>query len=174
MTDPRPLDLATPLRAHAPGALLSCDSDRVGVLVTQEGRRLIATRPIPAGCRLFVITGRETPVPTRYSLQVGPSLHLDQDCAHDIHEVVRRYFWRYMDHDCDPTTVIRHRSVVARRDIEEGEGITFNYNTTEYELAEPFRCRCESALCVGTVRGARHLSPAQRALVDEMLADYLR
>ena len=79
-----------------------------------------------------------------------------------------------MDHACDPTTLIRNRSVIARRDIAEGEGVTVNYNTTEYELAAPFRCGCDSALCVGTVRGARHLTPAQRALVGEMIAEYLR
>ena len=174
MTDPRLFDNATAQPAHAPGALLSCDSDLVGVLVTQEGRRLIAIRPIVAGKRLFVITGRETAIPTRYSLQVGAALHLDQECAHDVNEVVRRYFWRYMDHACDPTTLIRNRSVIARHDIEEGEGVTFNYNTTEYELAAPFRCACDSALCVGTVRGARHLTPAKRALVGEMIAEYLR
>ncbi len=174
MTDPLPLEQAAPLSAHAPGALLRCDSDLVGVLVTHDWRRLIAIRPIKAGKRIFVVEGHETATPTRYSIQVGMGLHLDQDRLHDMNEVVRRYFWRWMDHDCDPSTVIRNRAVIARRDIEEGEGITFNYNTTEYDLAEPFRCRCQSALCIGTVRGAKHLTPAQRALVDEMLADYLR
>ena len=174
MTEPLSYELATPLVAHAPGAMLRCDSDLVGVLVTHDGRRLVALCPIPAGRRLFVITGRETDTPTRFSLQVGANLHLDQDCARDITEVVHRYYWRYMDHDCDPTTVIRNRSVVSVRDIEPGDGITFNYNTTELDLAEPFRCRCGSALCVRTVRGARHLTPQQRVLLDEWLPDYLR
>lgn len=153
---------------------MQVNSDLVGVLVTHEWRRLIAIRPIVAGKRVFVVEGHETRTPTRYSIQIGIGLHLDQGDAHDMNEVVRRYFWRYMDHDCDPTTVIRNRNVIARRDIDAGEGITFNYNTTEYEMAEPFRCRCDSALCVGTVRGARHLTPAQRTLIDESLSDYLR
>jgi len=174
MTEPRPQEHATSLPAHPPGALLQCDSDLVGVLVTQEGRRLIAIAPIAAGRRVFLIDGRETATPTRYSIQVSRTLHLDQECAHDVQEMVRRYYWRYMDHDCDPSTLIRNRSVIARRDIEVGEGVTFNYNTTEYELAEPFRCRCESALCVGVVRGARYMTPPQRALVSGWLADYLR
>ncbi len=154
--------------------MLHTDCELVGVLVTHDWRRLVALSPIPAGRRIFVITGRETPTPTRYSVQVGKGLHLDQDDAHDITEVVRRYCWRYMDHDCDPTTVIRNRSVVARRDIDAGEGITFNYNTTEYEVAEPFHCKCGSALCMGTVRGAKYLTDAQRVLLDQWLADYLR
>ena len=65
-------------------------------------------------------------------------------------------------------------AMLAERDIAAGEAITFNYNTTEYELAEPFRCHCDSALCVGLVRGARYLTPNQRALIEDWLADYLR
>ncbi len=174
MTDPLPLDVSTPLLAHPPGAVLHCHSDLVGVLVTRDWRRLIAVRPIAAGKKVFMVTGRETPIPTRYSIQVGPSLHLDQDDSHDANEVVRRYPWRYMDHACDPATLIRNRAVIARRDIAPGDAITFNYNTTEYDMAEPFRCHCESALCVGLVRGARYLTPGQRALIEDWMAEYLR
>jgi hypothetical protein len=101
-------------------------------------------------------------------------LHLDQDCARDELDLVRHYFWRYLDHACDPSTVIRDREVIAVRDIAEGDGVTFNYNTTEYDMAEPFRCRCGSARCVGMVRGARHLTPAQRARLARWLPAYLR
>jgi hypothetical protein len=173
MTDPLPLDEATPLPDHH-GAILRCSSDLLGVLVTHDCRRLIAIRPIAAGKRIFTVEGRETPIPTRYSIQVGPSLHLDQDGVHDANEVVRRYFWRYMDHACDPATLIRNRAVIARRDIAAGEAVTFNYNTTEYDMAEPFHCHCDSALCVGMVRGARYLTAGQRALIENWLADYLR
>ena len=153
---------------------MRCDSALVGVLVAHDHRRLIAIRPVAVGTHLFAITGRETSIPTRYSLQVGPSLHLDQDCARDESDLVKRYFWRYLDHHCDPSTVIRDRKVVAIRDIAEGEGVTFDYNTTEYEMAEPFQCHCESARCVGMVRGARHLTRAQRSRLARWLPDYLR
>lgn len=174
MNKPQPLPKATPPSAHLPGALLRCNSDNVGVLVTHDWRRLVAIRPIAAGAPIFTVIGHDTPRPTRYSIQVGPSLHLDQDDVHDMNEVVRRYFWRYMDHDCDPTTVIRNRVVIARRDLEPGDGITFHYNTTEYDVAEPFQCRCGSANCVGTVRGAKHMTPEQRAALGDDLAEYLR
>ncbi len=174
MTDPQPLQHATPLPAHPPGAILHCDSDLVGVLVTHDWRRLIAIRPITAGRRIFTIIGRELATPTRHSVQVGRSLHVDHGDARDANESVRRYMYRFMDHACDPTTLIRGRAVIARRDIEAGETVSFNYNTTEYEMAEPFRCHCQSALCVGIVRGARYLTPRQRALIEDWLADWLR
>src|SRR6266496_3686805 len=114
MSDNPPLAHTLPLTSpsHLPGTLLRCDSDLVGVLTAHNHRRLIAIRPVAMGTHLFTITGREIPFPTRYSLQVGPSLHLDQDCARDELDLVRRYFWRYLDHHCDPSTVIRDREVI--------------------------------------------------------------
>lgn len=150
------------------------DCEHLGVLITHDWRRLVAIRPISAGTKIFTVTGRESPIPTRHSIQVGAGVHVDMDDVHDPTEAMRRYFWRFMDHACDPNTVIRHRNVIARRDIAAGETVSFNYNTTEYEMAEPFRCRCDSALCIGLVRGARYLTPGQRALISDWLADYLR
>jgi hypothetical protein len=161
-------------RSQISGTLLGCDSDLVGVLVTGQGRRLVAIRPIAEGTHVLTITGRETQVPTRHSVQVGASLHLDQECARDELDLVRRYFWRYLDHSCDPVAVIRDRELIALRDIGEGDGVTFDYNTTEYDMAAPFRCHCGSVRCVGMVRGARHLTPAQRARLARWLPDYLR
>lgn len=153
---------------------MRCNSDLVGVLVTESDRRLVAIRGIPAGTMLFRISGRETPAPTRYSLQIGPGNHIDQSGARSAEEIVRRFFWRYMNHHCDPTTNIRALEVIAQRDIARGGSVTFDYNTTELELAEPFRCHCGSAQCVGVVRGARHLTAEQRARLAERLPDYLR
>lgn len=157
-----------------PGNVLHTDCDLVAVVVEQHERRLVAVRAIPEGTLLFRIEGRETPVPTRYSLQVGRELHLDQEDARDPNDRVARRFWRYMNHHCEPSTVIRDRAVTALRDIARGESVTFDYNTTEYDLAEPFECHCRSAQCVGVVRGARHLTPKQRARLEPWLPDYLR
>lgn len=163
-----------PQLSNIPGTLLACDSELVAVLVGDDHRRLVAIRPIAKGARLFTITGREHDTPTRYSLQVGATVHLDQDCARDEFDLVQRYFWRYLDHSCEPTTQIRDRQVIAVRDIAEGEGVTFHYNTTEYDMASPFRCHCGSPRCMGTIRGARHLTSEQRAHLERWLPDYLR
>ncbi|MBL8981616.1 MAG: SET domain-containing protein-lysine N-methyltransferase, partial [Gemmatimonadetes bacterium] len=87
---------------------------------------------------------------------------------------VRRFYWRYMNHACAPTTRIVEREVFAVRDIAALEAVTFDYNTTEYDLAEPFRCHCGAPQCVGVVRGARHLTTVQRARVEHLLPDYLK
>jgi hypothetical protein len=155
------------------GTLLHGASPIVAVRVTSEGRHLEAIARIAAGTMLYALTGRETDTPTRYSVQIGPARHLDQECARDLDDVVQHYFWRYMNHSCDPSTVIRDRQVFALRDLMPGDAVTFDYNTTEWEMAEPFACHCRASWCVGTVRGARHLSPAQRTRVADQLSPWL-
>lgn len=170
----RALKLVTTDEPHIPGTVLRTDNPLVGVLVEQSERRLVSVQAIAAGTVMFRIEGFETGTPTKYSLQVGRDLHLDQRGARDATDRVRRFYWRYMNHACDPTTRIVDREVVALRDVASLETVTFDYNTTEYDLAEPFRCSCGALGCVGIVRGARHLTPAQRARVAHLLPDYLR
>jgi hypothetical protein len=173
LADGPPLTRTLTRLPRVAGNVLRCDIDRVGVLENRTGRHLIALEPIASGTKIFTLTGREIPEPTRYSVQVAPRLHLDQSVARDDEDLVRRYFWRYLDHACEPSTFIREREVIAVRGIAVGDGVTFNYNTTEYDMAEPFRCQCGSVSCVGMVRGARHLTPAQRAQVARWLPEYL-
>lgn len=174
MAEVSPQLRSLPIQSHPQGTLLRCDSDLVGILVRDHHRRLVALRNIARGARLFRITGRETATATKYSVQVSAVLHLDQECAHDEFELVRKYFWRYLDHACEPTTMIRDREVIAVRDIAEGEGVTFHYCTTEYDMASPFACLCGSPRCMGVIRGARHLTAAQRRRLAKWMPDYLR
>jgi hypothetical protein len=156
------------------GSVLHTHCEYLGVLVEQHERRLIAVRPIPKGTLVFRVEGKETQTPTRFSIQIGKDLHVDQGPARNASDNVARYFWRYMNHDCDPSTSIRDRQCVALRDIAPGEAVTFDYNTTEYDMAEPFACRCGSANCAGVVRGARHLTDEQKAKMGSLLPEYLR
>ena len=106
--------------------------------------------------------GKLTAQPSRYSVQVGDHLHLAPGEKPSAEEPLDRYFWRFMNHSCHPNTVIREREVFACRDIQPGDAVTFDYNTTEWEMAEPFRCRCGSASCLKEIRGFKHLTAAQR------------
>jgi hypothetical protein len=165
---------ATDSVPHPLGAVLPTDCASVAVLVEPTQRRLIAVQAIPAGSFVCRIEGHETSVPSHYSLQVGRDRHLDPDDAHDPMDRVRRRFWRYLNHHCEPNAVIRDFALLAIRDIAPGEGVTFDYNTTEWDLADPFACHCGSPACVGVVRGARHLTAAQRERLEPYLSAYLR
>lgn len=159
---------------HAPGVILDTDCPLVGVLVEHDQRRLIAVADIPAGTEIFRLEGRRTPTATRYSIQIGVGQHLDPDDIEYPMQRVRSRFWMYLNHHCEPSAHVRDLTVTALRDIAAGDGVTFDYNTTEQSMASPFDCHCDSEDCVGLVRGAAHLTQAQRQRVEPLLADYLR
>jgi hypothetical protein len=63
--------------------------------------------------------------------------------------------------------------VISLKPVSFGQDITFNYNTTEFDMAEPFACRCGSAGCTGQVQGFRHLPDEERERLRPWLADHL-
>jgi hypothetical protein len=146
----------------------------VAVLRAGGDYRLLLTHPVAADTYLFDIVGVPSDRPTRYTVQVAESMHIDlpADCNSD--EALDRYFWRFMNHSCDPTAVIRGRGVYSLRALDAWSEVTFNYNTTEYDMAEPFRCRCGSGDCQRLVRGFRHLSSTEQQRLRPHLADHLR
>ena len=66
--------------------------------------------------------------------------------GHIFHPLLAR-----VTHSCAPNCRVSfsQRSLIALRDIEAGEAVTFDYRTTEKRLVSPFQCRCGSSSCVG-------------------------
>ena len=64
-----------------------------------------------------------------------------------------------LNHSCDPNVILdtERLLVVARRDIEKGEELSFFYPSTEWEMDAPFICLCGSSNCIHVVAGARFL-----------------
>jgi hypothetical protein len=91
---------------------------------------LFASKDIDVGKIILVLSGNYFNEPTRTSIQIG-SRHIEH------------YEGGYMNHHCEPSAEIVVNSrphaaqgtieplVVAKRNIKEGEEITFNYETTE-------------------------------------------
>lgn len=148
-------------QAHPLGHLWPTATAGVGILVESGQRRVVATAAFSAGATVMRLEGRATDVPTRYSVQLGPAEHLDPFDLLDEQARLQWRGWMFLNHSCEPNAVIRDRALVALRDIVEGEGITFDYNATEWDMAEPFACHCGSPRCVGVVRGARHRPPTR-------------
>ncbi len=61
----------------------------------------------------------------------------------------------FINHSCEPNAKFDNCNLIAIRKIIASEQLTFDYNTTEYDLASPFECHCESDSCCGLVRGSR-------------------
>lgn len=131
----------------------------------------MAARDFAPGEVVIAITGREVRVPTRYTLQLGPGLHVD---AEPEPEAVGGYpEWRFLNHACEPNTSVRGRSFVARRAIRRGDELTFDYESTEWDMATPFLCECKSRHCRSMIRGYRHLSAKSRTAIGTMAAPHL-
>jgi SET domain-containing protein len=146
----------------------------VAVVRANSEYRLVLIDHVCAGTWLFTIDGEFRSAPTRYSVQVGRNLHIDLPAGYGSEEVLDRFYWRFTNHSCEPNAVVRGRDMLALACIEPWQQITFNYNTTEYDMAEPFDCRCGSSHCAGRIRGFRWLSPGARERIRPWLADHLQ
>jgi hypothetical protein len=146
------------------------------VVVRQVGpqQRLFAVARFAPGAPVIPVSGELTAHPSRYSVQIGRRRHIDIPGSAALSPARLRalYPWRFLNHSCEPNTVLRGREFVALRPIEPGEEVTFDYNTTEYEMAEPFTCECGT--CGGrTIGGFARLSPAEREKLAPYIAPHL-
>ncbi len=145
----------------------------VGIL-RQHGRfHVLAGAPIPKGAHIMDLVGELSSRPSRYSVQVDVDLHVETwvpvqgDTSLDSCQV------RYMNHSCKPNTRILNRQVIALRHIEEREELTFDYNTTEWEMAETFVCTCGH--CDDRrISGFKGLSPLEQEERRDLLPPHLQ
>lgn len=146
---------------------------RVEVAQAKGMHRVVAVESIEPGEVILEVHGVFVDKPSRFSIQVEEHLHvvpvLDGVPARDM----ERYSWRFLNHSCVPNAALVGLCLVALVPIQQWEEVTFDYNTTEYEIAEPFRCQC--AGCGGSdVRGFKFLSAPRREALHVHLADHLR
>ena len=131
---------------------------------------LFARVAIPAGEMLSTLPGVVRPHPSRHSVQVGRDVHVEAPGPNDA-TVPSRWCWKFLNHSCEPSGLVSVQpqpSYVTARDLERGEELTFDYLTTEWDLAEPFACECGSSRCHGVIAGFAHLSSAaQQSLLPE-------
>ena len=140
----------------------------VQIIQTPHGFSLIATRGFAPGEHVLDLTGITKTTKDRYSIQISQDEHLHPFDELQDNPADYQTPWMYTNHSCNPNVVIRGLSYIALREIQPEESITFDYETTELEMAEPFACGCQSETCRGLIRGFRHLSKLQRnALVDQ-------
>lgn len=69
-----------------------------------------------------------------------------------------------MNHSCDPNVWwLDDQTMVARRDIQPGEEVTYDYAMTEVHVPLDMVCGCGSPMCRGRVTNRDHLDPAWQA-----------
>jgi len=88
--------------------------------------------------------------PTYLTVQVGVGKHI----------TLQPEFLQYINHSCDPNVFFDTTSMqlVALRELDKEEEMTFFYPSTEWEMTQSFNCYCGSPVCIGEIRGAAFLS----------------
>jgi hypothetical protein len=154
-----------------------CDLDSSHACTVRDlpfGAGLFALRRFAAGDAILTINGRMQSGPTRYSIQLDVDAHIEADAALPESEMRTRHPWRFLNHSCEPNAGVAGRRLVALRSIEPGDQLTFDYTTTEADMAEPFDCHCGAAACIGRVRGFAHLSDDLKRQRAARIAPHLR
>lgn len=113
-----------------------------------------ATRDLAAGPVVCAFTAAfRRSAPSRHTLQVGENLHVELSPTE----------LAFVNHGCAPNVAfdVERWVLVTLAPVRAGDELRFFYPSTEWEMQEPFDCRCGAANCLGRIRGARWLRPEQ-------------
>lgn len=120
----------------------------------KQGKGLFATQSFKKGEVLILFGGRAVTRETlhalsdalgHHALQIGKELFLLQ---HAFEE------GEYVNHSCDPNLGVQGQiTLVAMRDINAGEEVTFDYAMVDMSDADEFPCGCGTRLCRKKVSG---------------------
>ena len=88
--------------------------------------------------------------PTYLTLQVGNRKHI----------TFQPEFLQYINHSCEPNVFMNTTTmeVIAVKEIQAEEEMTFFYPSTEWKMTQPFHCYCGHPNCIGEIKGAAFLS----------------
>lgn len=113
-----------------------------------SGERCLRARlAFAAGEVLATFTAKASHAePARMTVQVDDLRHIELEPS----------WLRFLEHSCAPNVGldVLTGSVIALRPIAVGEVLAYFYPATEWDMAEPFACRCASPDCLGIVTGA--------------------
>jgi hypothetical protein len=123
---------------------------------------IFAKDDIMAGSVIFHLRGTVSIQPTKYTIELGRDRHLNLPTIRKKKDELE-YCWQYLNHSCEPSGYLNVVDLTFRAlgNIAAGEELTFNYLTTESEMAEPFNCVCGSPNCFGFIRGRNFLTQEQ-------------
>ena len=92
----------------------------------------------------------------------------------------------YFNHSCNPTLEIDVHpdrmevrvSTTRAGGLRIGDELSFFYPSTEWEMAQPFECKCGEKMCLGRIAGARDMDRASmdrlfiNKFIEEMLNEH--
>ncbi len=119
----------------------------------QRSKKVVSTAEIAAGTIIMHFKGKVLLYPDKFSIQLNKIEHLH---PFDLDEqLLEQLVWPHLNHSCNPNTFIDTKKLqqIALRTILPNEELTFDYETTETLMNEPFLCICKSENCRGLIKG---------------------
>lgn len=121
------------------------------------GKGLFAAQHIPKGTRIIQYLGQRIAKEESVErLHHGNQYIFNFNDRYDIDGKTLKNRARYINHSCDPNCdiMITKRTIwiVAKRDIQEGEELSYNYGFT----AKQYRCSCGAKNCRGYILGEEY------------------
>ena len=139
-------------------------------------RQIVAARALSPGTVAWKAAtskgdGLMLRTPHMHTIQFGEDQHLDVAASCPGAELTQ--------HCCNPNGRLLFdgtRSVALEicKPIAEGEPFSFNYNTSEWEMADPFECQCGQPNCCGRVAGYSKLGSRQQRAIAADLSPFVR
>jgi SET domain len=125
---------------------------------------LYSTRPFSPGDLICPFSAADVfTSPSYLTVQTGDDRHITLNPS----------FLQYVNHSCSPNAFFDTTAMqfVCMAPIGPGEQFTFFYPSTEWEMAQPFDCKCGTGQCIGQIAGA---SQIDRAILNRYrLTDYI-
>ena len=143
-------------------------SNKIKLEDIKEEKAIFAREDIAKDEIIFEFEQKFIDHPTRDSLQVDEGKH-QVSSKRDATE-------NFINHSCSPNGYIDFSDMTFRalKKITKGEEITFNYNTTEWDMANGFECFCGEKNCLKKIKGFRYLNCEQRKKLKGKLSPFLK
>ncbi|MCK5026408.1 MAG: SET domain-containing protein [Nanoarchaeota archaeon] len=143
-------------------------SEKIEVRDTKKGKSLFVIDEIVKNEVIFEFERRFLKNPTRTSMQIDDNVHQEATDSDALEN--------FLNHSCKPNGYIEFQDLTYRalRPIKKGEELTFNYNTTEWDMGKGFQCQCEYNSCYGQITGFKYLTHKQQKELEPLLSPFLK
>ena len=108
-------------------------------------------------------TGVTSSIPTYLTVQIGIEKHI----------TLSPEFLQYCNHSCNPNVFFdtTNYELIALKNIEIGEELTFFYPSSEWDMTQSFACTCNNKNCLHNIKGAKYL--AKEILPNYRFTDFI-
>lgn len=140
-----------------------------------HGYGLFATETIPQGTIVWKLDPSERKL-TYEELRKLPKKQQDLAYQYKDRFILVTDGSGVMNHSCDPNTWMQgDEKLIARRDVQKGEEVTYDYGTTEIDPRHEgvWRCRCGAKNCRGYIRATDCLNSEFQARYAGHLASWV-